>query len=182
MITVLMQSLPKKRGFTLIEILVVIAIIGILSTVIYASFDGARQQARNKALMAEMKEVQLALEVYKAQHRRYPSAAGVYPANLRSALTPTFISRVPDATGGSRNTNCALSYSSDANGSYYKLAAVRCFEGATAASQGIQPDTDFARCPSTCGTCAGQTNNASYQQSAPFYESLAVYSAGGECL
>jgi len=170
----------KQSGFTLIELLVVISIIGILATVIYASFNGAREQARNRALMTELREVQLALEVYRAQNRRYP-AAGSYPNDLRAALIPTFIGDLPLRTD-SKNPNCSIAYTTDGTGSYYKLTAIQCYEGVTAAANGMGVNDEFARCPSSCGTCAGAGNAlASYSQTAPFYESLAVYSAGGEC-
>ena len=64
----------SRRGFTLVEILVVIAIIGILVTVIYGNFTNARQNTQNRSLANELKEVQLALESYRAQEGRFPAA------------------------------------------------------------------------------------------------------------
>ena len=58
----------RVRGFTLIELLVVIAIIAILAAVLLSSFDEARKSARDDARKAELKELQLALELYKAQN------------------------------------------------------------------------------------------------------------------
>ena len=167
--------IPSKRsGFTLIELLVVITIIGILAAIVYASFDGARQQARNRALMTEMRELQLALEVYKAQNGSYPSGS-TYPSNVSSVLVPNFIASVP-VNSDSGSPNCNVTYQSD--GTYYKLTAVRCYEGATTVAKGIGQNDEFARCPSSCSSCAGGVTT----NSAAFYESLAVYSAGGECL
>ncbi|MCD5381402.1 MAG: type II secretion system GspH family protein, partial [Candidatus Pacebacteria bacterium] len=72
-----MKRLIYKKGFTLIELLVVIGIIGVLSAVLYANFGDAREDARNKAIKVEMKEGQLAIELYKAQNGSYPPAQTV---------------------------------------------------------------------------------------------------------
>lgn len=66
------KSKYASKGLSLIELLVVISIIGLLSTILYASFDESRQQARDKARLAALKELQLAVEQYRAQNGRYP--------------------------------------------------------------------------------------------------------------
>ena len=60
-------------GFTLVEVLVVIAIISILSGVIYASFGDARENSRDKVRKTELKELALAIELYKSQFGFYPA-------------------------------------------------------------------------------------------------------------
>lgn len=155
-----------SRGFTLVELLVVISIIGILSVIIFANFSDARIDAKNKAFRTAMKETQLALQVYKAQNDQYP-------ANL-NALVPEFISVLPTASKAA-NTACSINYYQ--NTSTFKLTGVNCIGGASTAAEGVQSDDAFARCPDYCGSCAGglvQTDPA-------FYQSVAVYSAGAEC-
>lgn len=78
----------ESRGFTLIELLVVIAIIGILSSVVLASLNGARKKGRDARRISDVKQIQLALEMY------YDSNSSEYPDNL-SDLDPTYISVVP---------------------------------------------------------------------------------------
>ncbi len=173
----------KKRfsqgGFTLIELLVVISIIGILSAILYASFGSARIEAKNKALKSEIKEVQLALEVYKSQNGRYPAAANY--AALPTYLVPDFIAELPVNTDSS-NSSCTLSYVTDTDGTYFKVTAARCHGGATGPTDGVQQNDEFARCPSSCSPdCDGTPFNATYKGSDDFYESYAVYSYGGEC-
>ena len=53
-----------KKGFTLIELLVVIAIIGILASVVLASLNSARKKSRDARRVADIKQIQLALELY----------------------------------------------------------------------------------------------------------------------
>ncbi|MCR4274960.1 MAG: prepilin-type N-terminal cleavage/methylation domain-containing protein [Candidatus Campbellbacteria bacterium] len=62
------------RGFTLIELLVVIAIIGILSSVVLASLNSAREKSRDAKRVSDVKNVQLALELYFDSCGQYPDA------------------------------------------------------------------------------------------------------------
>ncbi len=60
-------SLRKRSaisGFTLIELLVVIAIIGVLASIVLASLNSARQKSRDARRIADVKQLQLALELY----------------------------------------------------------------------------------------------------------------------
>jgi len=69
--------MKKQKGFTLIELLVVIAIIGILAAFAMVSLGGARMKARDARRLADVKEVQTALEMYYLD-------ANAYPANVTS--------------------------------------------------------------------------------------------------
>lgn len=76
--------LQKKRaethfGFTLIELLVVIAIIGILASIILASLNNARSKARDSKRVTDVKQLQLALELYFDGQ-----GAGAYPEAVTS--------------------------------------------------------------------------------------------------
>lgn len=77
----------KNKGFTLIELLVVIAIIGILSSVVLASLNTARQKSRDAKRIADVKQLQLALELYFDANRAYPATL--------SLLAPTYIPSIP---------------------------------------------------------------------------------------
>jgi len=64
-----------KRGFTLLELLIVISIIGILVTVAVASYSSSQQKARNSRRMSDMKSIQNAAEQYYADNN------SLYPAD-----------------------------------------------------------------------------------------------------
>jgi len=63
----------NKRGFTLIELLVVIAIIGLLSSTVLASLNTARSKARDARRISDVKQMQLALELYYDENGTYPT-------------------------------------------------------------------------------------------------------------
>ncbi len=65
-------KIPKTRAFTLIELIVVIAIIGFLTTLAFTSFSGARIQSRDQKKISDLSEIQLALEQYFNKYGFYP--------------------------------------------------------------------------------------------------------------
>ncbi len=63
----------KNKGFTLIELLVVIAILGLLATIVAVSLTSARARARDARRVSDIRQIELALELYYAAHSQYPS-------------------------------------------------------------------------------------------------------------
>lgn len=80
-----------RKGFTLVELLVVISIIGILIAVVFGSFSQSQAQARDNARMTDLKNLQLAIERFRAD-------TGSFPVNL-PALAPVYVSSIPDDWG-----------------------------------------------------------------------------------
>ncbi|HUV81318.1 MAG TPA: prepilin-type N-terminal cleavage/methylation domain-containing protein [Patescibacteria group bacterium] len=65
----------KQRGFTLIELLVVIAIIGILASIVLVSLGGARTKARDARRQSDIRQIQLAMEMYYDSGQAYFTSA-----------------------------------------------------------------------------------------------------------
>jgi prepilin-type N-terminal cleavage/methylation domain-containing protein len=65
----------KKQGFTLIEILIVVAIIGILASIILVGLGSFRARGRDARRIADLREVQNALELYYTKNQQYPDAS-----------------------------------------------------------------------------------------------------------
>jgi prepilin-type N-terminal cleavage/methylation domain-containing protein len=169
-------------GFTLLEILVVTSIIAILSSILYVSFSDSRNLARDRAMMSEFKQVQLALQTYYAQNDAYPApnpSCGLSTRATESAtcgdyiiISNEFITELP-RSADSGNSNCQISYQVDSvsDPQNYKLTGINCI----ASDLVITLENDMARCPSTSdglGECSSSH--------ADFAKSFAVYSPGGQ--
>jgi prepilin-type N-terminal cleavage/methylation domain-containing protein len=63
------------KGFTFIELMVVISVIALLSSVILGNLNRARQKARDTKRMSDIVQMRLALELYSQDH------SGTYPHN-----------------------------------------------------------------------------------------------------
>jgi len=89
----------RTTGFTLVEILIVVIILGILAAIVIPQFTEASNDARESALASDLQTVRSQLELYKVQHlERYPHLA----ADGTTADTDNFIDRM---TGRTDNTN-----------------------------------------------------------------------------
>lgn len=76
-----------QKGFTLIELMVVVTIIGILAAVAVSNVKYAQQKAREAALRDDLYEMRKAIDSFYADKQRYP-------ANLEE-LVPAYMRKVP---------------------------------------------------------------------------------------
>ncbi len=76
----------SRRAFTLIEVLIVIAIIAILAALIFPSFSAAREDARQKSCSSNLREIGLAVQMYRAEEKEFPMSLG---ALLPPSKSPT---------------------------------------------------------------------------------------------
>lgn len=75
MVKVMNTTLAKKdgRGFTIVELLIVIVIIGILATLVIVTFAGAQRKARNTKTIANVRAYYNMIEAYYASNGHYPA-------------------------------------------------------------------------------------------------------------
>lgn len=80
--------LARKRaeqGFTLVEILIVVVILGILAAIVIPQFTNASEAARASNLVSQLQSVRSQLELYQIQHSgQYPDLLAV-PTNGATA-------------------------------------------------------------------------------------------------
>jgi len=63
----------KTRAFTLLELLIVVAIIGILAGIVLLSMGSARKKGNNAAIKAQMSQMRGAAEIYNDDNGSYAS-------------------------------------------------------------------------------------------------------------
>jgi type II secretion system protein G len=74
----------KSKGFTIVELLIVIVVIGILATLVIVTFTGIQQKARDSKRKTDIGAVQAALESYYSSNNTYPTAAHLNSATWLS--------------------------------------------------------------------------------------------------
>lgn len=126
--------MDKNRGFTLIEILISVAIIGVLATIGIISYSKAQIIARDSKRKDDLRALQTALELYYQRNRFYPpgssscAADANYQSNTSTSwdsfstiLNSTYISKLPNDP--INNTTTRYYYISSGSCSAYQLAA-----------------------------------------------------------
>lgn len=73
----------KSKGFTIVELLIVIVVIGILATLVIVTFTGIQQKARNSQRQTDINALDSHIEAYYAQKGNYPTLAQMNDAGWR---------------------------------------------------------------------------------------------------
>ncbi|MFA5422573.1 MAG: prepilin-type N-terminal cleavage/methylation domain-containing protein [Phycisphaerae bacterium] len=60
--------MKAKKGFTLVEILIVVVILGILAAIVIPQFTGASTEAKLSSLVSDLQSIRSQVELYKLQH------------------------------------------------------------------------------------------------------------------
>lgn len=75
----LISSAKSAKGFTIVELLIVIVVIGILAAIVIVAFNGIQDQAKETAFMNDLKNMAKKLEIAKVNNN------GIYPFPLTTA-------------------------------------------------------------------------------------------------
>jgi prepilin-type N-terminal cleavage/methylation domain-containing protein len=163
----------KSRGFSLIELLVVITIISLLTGVIVTSVSGSRGKARDAQRVSDLGQLQLAMALYLDRCNQYPSSVlqgSTYIINIASGCTTstgnvtmaTYINQIPTPPTGAGQTG--YDYATYTVGSSivnYVLHANLEFNSA-ASSRGLSATPSGSGWANNSFTCANDSASKNY--------------------
>ena len=149
-----------ERGFTLIELMIVVAIIAILAGILIPNFVNARSQAQTAACESNLRAIATALELYYADNQVYPTASG-------AAVQPTLLT----ANGLAYLNNTPKDPAAQSGAATYTLTTVQAAGGNAPAytilCPGVHAATTLAKLPLNSGapgTVCGPTCTATKLQ------------------
>jgi prepilin-type N-terminal cleavage/methylation domain-containing protein len=91
------------RGFTVIELLIVLVIISLIIGIAIPAFRGMRQEAQINKVSTDLKALKLAVEAYYKNQGRYPAVSN-YQDILLGTVPPVLTAKLYDPFGATPNT------------------------------------------------------------------------------
>jgi prepilin-type N-terminal cleavage/methylation domain-containing protein len=89
-----LNSIKKERGFTIVELLIVIVVIGILAAITIVAYNGVQSRARNSAAQSAAENMAKKIEAFNA-------ATGSYPVNGPNTVTTQLATQNESSLTGS---------------------------------------------------------------------------------
>lgn len=89
----------SQQGFTIVELLIIIIIIGILAALVIIGFNGIQSRARDADRTSDLKAMKVAIEQFSADYGYYPTVGtdnlGYSADTLSTVLVPNYIKAIP---------------------------------------------------------------------------------------
>jgi type II secretion system protein G len=147
--------MKKRKGFTLIELMIVISILGVLAALISGNFITSLKKGRDARRKADLEQIQRALEMFYEDKKSYPSSFTITSSSNYSLCESGFVSscqpsekiymqKVPSDPVRGNN------YVYNSNGQSYQIYS--CLENRLDQGPGVKQSGYTISCGS-CGSC-----------------------------
>lgn len=103
-----LRLIKQQKGFTIIELLIVIVVIGILAALVLNAFGNIQERARDTERRSDINSIHTQLELYFADNGDYPNSTT--KAGLEIAMPDLNTDALVDPTGDDINTGGANNY------------------------------------------------------------------------
>jgi len=84
---IIVSGQSNKRGFTIVELLIVIVVIGILAAITIVAYNGVQQRARDSRRKQDVEVIAKSLELYYIDNGKYPTSSGSTAINASWSTT-----------------------------------------------------------------------------------------------
>lgn len=119
--------LATQRGFTIVELLIVIVVIAILAAIVIVAYNGVQARARFTKMQSDVVSLKKYIEAYNAINGSYPSTGNTWMYQRQvgngfiPGLVPSITSNLPSITDGPTGASTNNTYIYTSNGTDYKL-------------------------------------------------------------
>jgi general secretion pathway protein G len=127
MISFLHKRMGNQKGFTLIELMIVVAIIGILTAIAFPLYANVQQRARIAKAQADVRTLASAIVIYSAHTGQIPAgdlSVLTQPATVNNITAGPFMGSIPSPPqGGSPGWATTYTYTAGSTGQFTVSAA-----------------------------------------------------------
>lgn len=89
------ETKMQKKAFTLVELLIVMAIIGVLASIGIGSFMTAQMRGRDAQRKSDLKQISHALELYYSDHKKYPDPLPTWGSEFKDVNGTVYFKELP---------------------------------------------------------------------------------------
>jgi prepilin-type N-terminal cleavage/methylation domain-containing protein len=154
-----MKMHRKEQGFTIVELLIVIVVIGILAGLVITTFTGIQQKARNTERQTDIKAIYGQVEAYYAQNGKYPTLTNL---NTRAWRVLNMKGLDSEAIKDPKGTGAGASTSDTAPYQLSATAGTNIYSYAVFAADGV------TACDNSTTDCAVYTLTGTYEGGGSF--------------